>query len=170
MNKFFVRIGMFPDYLGKGVNAVILETTNVVNLTWLKVIDDIRKRTTRVFKICRCTIMSSVDGDGPTHQGVITEFCVNTAIRVVPLARPIGIEQTNYNRFCVVHDCRIAYLHFVYPLRHRIVVHLLDFSCVHDLLFHNVIVITIHFRGRKMDELESTLLLKPDEMLRADSI
>src|SRR5690349_9861307 len=114
--------------------------------------------------------MTAKDGPGKIVQRAVKEAAVYGSIRTVVLARAISIEQTHDHRLGAVLQRRIADLHFVDPLRHRVVVELLDLILVHHGLDHQIGPVAVDFRRREMDQSKLQAFLQADDVLRPDRV
>src|SRR5690242_15683468 len=114
--------------------------------------------------------MSAKNRPWQAVQRAIEKPAIHRTIRTVVFAWSISIEQPHDNRLGAVLQRRIANLHFVNPLRHRIVIQLLDLILVHHRFDHQVRPVAVNFRRRKVDEPKLQTLLQTNDVLRADGI
>ena len=56
------------------------------------------------------------------------------------------------------------------PLRHRVVVHLLDLDAVHDVLGHHAVVVAVDLGRREVHAPEAFALLHAQDVLGADGV
>src|SRR5262249_31226982 len=100
----------------------------------------------------------------------IEKSAIHRAIRTVILAWSIRIEQPYDDCLSPILQRRVSDLHFVDPLRHRIVIQLFDFILVHYSLDHQIGPVAVNLGRRKVYETKLQPLLKPDYVLGADSV
>src|SRR5690349_8986280 len=114
--------------------------------------------------------MPAKNGPRQIVQRAVKKPAVYRSIRTVVLARPVSIEQPHDNALGAVLQRRIADLHFVDPLRHRVVVELLDLILVHHRFDHQIGPVAIDFRRREMNQAKPQAFLQADDVLRADRV
>src|SRR2546427_4203207 len=147
-----------------------LGTANVVNLAWLKSIDDIGQCVAHVGNVSGCPAVPKVYRVRPVMQRVVTEDANRAPVRAIVFAWTIRVEQPYPDCRRAEHGRGVHDLKFVDPLGYRVVVQLPDFKTVHDVFGHNAGVVTIDFRGGEVDELELKSFLQPQDVLEADDV
>src|SRR5206468_5601583 len=89
--------------------------------------------------------MLSVYSIRDTVHSMVDEDWYYASVWGVVLMWPVGIHESDSDGFSGEHGCRVEGLHFIDPLRHRIVIHLLDSYRVHHVLSHVTIVVAVYF-------------------------
>src|ERR1051325_163538 len=118
---------------------------NVVGPTGPELVADVGKRTNSISKIGRSPIMPTKYCEREVMQRTIKEAAVHRAIWTVVFPRPVCIEQSHDDALCAVLNGRVTDLHLVYPLGHRIVVHLFDLILVHYRFDHEFGPVAVYF-------------------------
>lgn len=97
-------------------------------------------------------------------ERAVEEAAVHASVGAVVFAGPVSVEQPDDDRFRAVLLRGVSDLHFVDPLGHRVVVHLLDFVFIHHGFDHQFRPIAIDFGRRQMNELETELFLQANDV------
>src|SRR5262245_50056499 len=127
------------------------DATDVVGLTGLEVLADVSHCVHSVGKKRGCATVPPKDGKRKVIEGAVKETTVYRTIWTIVFARSISVEKAHDDGFGAILNSRISDLHFVHPLCHRVIIHLVDFILIHDRLNHQLWPVTVNFRRRKVN-------------------
>src|SRR5437667_12683269 len=138
---------------------MVFRASDVVDLTGLEVVENVRKSVAGVGHVGRGSMMTEVNLIRKVIQSTVDEETDYAAVRTVVLARPVRVEKSDTDRLGPVHCSRVHDLLFIDPLRQRVVVQLPALVFIHHGFRQYPLRVTVDFRTAKVDESKTMLFL-----------